>query len=114
MKNNLNMQYLETEHGTFTPLYTYESYSQETNTYINLVITKTAQEVYNEWLANKDKPPKPTEEELLKAKISELDTQLAMTTVESTMAMAQMQANSANAIAELTLAMSMLGGGANV
>lgn len=52
--------YIETEHGTFTPIYTYEDFifNEETEEYeyVGLVTEKTAQEVYNEWLENKDKP----------------------------------------------------------
>lgn len=66
LKDVENM-YLETEHGLFTPLYTYEKYDIETETYQGFNITKSAEEVYNEWLENKDKPviQQPTEVEVL-------------------------------------------------
>lgn len=59
---DVESMYLETEHGIFTPLYTYENYEPETETYQGFEITKTAEEVYKEWLENKDKPqlPQPT------------------------------------------------------
>lgn len=64
---DIQKMYLETEHGIFTPLYTYESYDPETETYQGFEITKAAEEVYKEWLENKDKPvvQEPTEIELL-------------------------------------------------
>ncbi len=62
------------EYG-FTPNYDYEEYvvvrDEETGEiteeyYTNLTIHKTADEVYEEWMANKDKPvePQPTLAEL--------------------------------------------------
>ena len=45
------MQKIETEHGIFTE---------------NTTTGQTAEEVYAEWLVNKDKPPQPTAEERLK------------------------------------------------
>ena len=59
------------EGKTFTPLYTFEDYNQETDEYTNLEILKTAEEFYKEWLENKDKidicPPKTVEERLAEA-----------------------------------------------
>ncbi|MGL5329085.1 MAG: hypothetical protein ACRDD7_07445 [Peptostreptococcaceae bacterium] len=56
----------------YTPIYSYDDFifNEETQEYeyINLVIYKTAQEVYDEWLSNKDKPI-----EQLKDKISILE-----------------------------------------
>jgi hypothetical protein len=49
------MDQLETEYGPFTN---------------NEVTGKTAEEVYNEWLLNKDKPLEPTEVELLQEQIA--------------------------------------------
>jgi len=46
------MEKINTEHGIFTS---------------NEVTGQTAEEVYQEWLENKDKPPKPTEKERIKA-----------------------------------------------
>lgn len=56
-ERELKNLYLETEHGTFTPIYEYEHYDQETDSYTGFKVVKTAEEVYNEWLNNKDKPP---------------------------------------------------------
>lgn len=56
-----------TEHGIFTPMYTFDDYDIETDEYINLEIIKTAEEVYQEWLYNNENPPveEPTEMEVL-------------------------------------------------
>lgn len=52
--------YIQTEHGTFTPIYTYDDFifneEIEEYEYIGLVIQKSADEVYQEWLESKDKP----------------------------------------------------------
>ncbi|MBN1052189.1 hypothetical protein DV092_09060 [Clostridium botulinum] len=65
------------ENGT-TPNYTYEKYDIATETYINLEIKKTADEVYQEWLDNKNKPPKkePTEVEQLQKQLLETQNML--------------------------------------
>lgn len=42
-------------------------------------ITKTGEQAYNEWLINKDKPPQPSETDLLKTKIAQLESSLAAT-----------------------------------
>ncbi len=64
---------MENEQG-FTPNYSYQDYvvvrNEETGEiveeyYVNLEIYKTADEVYQEWLKNKNKPPEPTKIELL-------------------------------------------------
>ncbi|MGL5764266.1 MAG: hypothetical protein ACRCX8_01365 [Sarcina sp.] len=64
-QQELEQLYIETEHGTFTPNFTYDDYDLETETYTNIVIHKAAQQVYEEWASNKDKPvePQPTQEE---------------------------------------------------
>lgn len=66
----VNMEKLQTEHGVFTN---------------NELTGQTAQEVYDEWLLNKDKPPQPTEIERLKQQfetqnqaIAELTMMIAM------------------------------------
>lgn len=66
--------YLETEHGTFTPIYEYEHYDQETDSYTGFKVIKTAEEVYSEWLDNKDRPPivEPSKMEVLQRQIDEL------------------------------------------
>ena len=60
---------IETEHGIFTPTYEYEDFDIVTQTYENFKIVKTADEVYQEYLENKDKPVEPqlTVEEEIKA-----------------------------------------------
>ena len=52
------MEQLQTEHGVFTN---------------NEKTGQTAQEVYDEWLVNKDKPPEPTKTEKLQQRIAELE-----------------------------------------
>lgn len=49
------MQKIETEHGVFTE---------------NTETGQTAEQVYAEWLENRDKPPQPTQEELLKQELT--------------------------------------------
>lgn len=52
--------FLINEHGKFHPEYTCDAFILlESNEYqyVNLVITKTAEEMYQEWLMDKDKPP---------------------------------------------------------
>ena len=56
------MERIQTEHGVFTS---------------NEVTGKTAEEVYQEWLENKDKPPKPTELEIQQEIINTLGRELA-------------------------------------
>lgn len=46
------MESINTEHGIFTK---------------NEITEQTAEEVYQEWLENKDKPPQPSETERLEA-----------------------------------------------
>ena len=92
-ESQLEEMYLKTEHGTFTPIYAYEKYIIPTDKmngsiklepiYEGLVIHKTAQEVYDEWLANKDKPSieMPTTEEqiqILQEKLAEQEQQLIL------------------------------------
>ena len=55
------MQKIETEHGIFTE---------------NTTTGQTAEEVYAEWLVNKDKPPQPTEIEILQSKLNSTTQQL--------------------------------------
>ena len=55
------MQKIETEHGIFTE---------------NETTGQTAEQVYAEWLENKDKPAKPTEIEVLQAKLNSATQQL--------------------------------------
>lgn len=69
---------LSNEHGKFHPVYVFDDFTFneaiEEYEYIGLVITKTAQEVYDVWLANKDKPIEPqlSQMEVLEQKVAEL------------------------------------------
>lgn len=67
--------YVQTEHGTFTPNYTYDDFifNEETEEYeyVGFVIQKTAQEVYAKWLENKEESI--AQEPTLKEKISVLE-----------------------------------------
>jgi hypothetical protein len=56
------MNKIVTEHGIFTS---------------NEITGQTAEEVYQEWLENKDKPPKPTEMEIQQQIINTLGQELA-------------------------------------
>nr|DAT81706.1 MAG TPA: hypothetical protein [Caudoviricetes sp.] len=78
-KVDLRALNIQTEHGIFTPKYMYDSF--DGNEYKNLVIEKTAEEVYKEYLKKKQIdicPSKTTEEKLEEAeqRIIELETQL--------------------------------------
>lgn len=52
-----------------TPIFNFEKY--ENSTYYGLVINKTAEEVYQEWLKNKDNEnvKEPTEQEKINAQL---------------------------------------------
>lgn len=54
-KTELEAMYIEKDGMIFTPRYTFTAYELKTEEYTNLVIIKTAEEVYQEWLSNKDK-----------------------------------------------------------
>lgn len=75
---DIESMFLETEHGIFTPLYEYETFDIETETYQGFKVVKTAEEVYKEWLENKDKPvvQEPTEIEALQKENKILKTQV--------------------------------------
>lgn len=77
-EQQLKELYIQTEHGTFTPIYTYEDFilNEETEEYeyIGLEIIKTAQDVYEEWLESKDKPI--VEEKTLEEKVNALEEQV--------------------------------------
>ena len=68
---------ISNEHGVFTPLYTYEDleYDDEIEdyVYIGFTVNKTAQEVYQKWLEQKDLPPQPSKIEILKEKVTALE-----------------------------------------
>lgn len=57
------LEKIETLHGIFTS---------------NEFTGQTAQEVYDEWIENKDKPPEPTENEVLRDYILDVDYRLIM------------------------------------
>lgn len=82
---DIDGMYLKNEHGTFTPIYDYETYDNETDTYQGFKVIKTAEEVYNEWLENKDKPPveEPTEVEVLQQENKLLKAQVEALTYTS-------------------------------
>lgn len=52
---DLNEMCLDTEHGVFTPMYEYDLYDNETQTYQGFKLVKTAEQVYSEWLESKNK-----------------------------------------------------------
>ena len=68
---------ISNEHGVFTPLYTYEDleYDDEIEdyVYIGFTVNKTAQEVYQKWLEQKDLPPQPSKIEILEEKVTTLE-----------------------------------------
>ena len=72
---DIENMYLTNDSGVFTPLFTYKLYNEETDSYVGFEITKTAEEVYQEWLKQKDLPPQPSEMELLKQKLVSLEEQ---------------------------------------
>ena len=95
--DKLNIQKPE---GIFTPRYSYAECLPIKNEdgeltdyeYTDFILNKTAEEVYQEYL--NPIPPQPTPEEMVIAEMS--------------MSMAQMQAESNQAIAELTTALAMM------
>ncbi len=86
-----------------TPNYTYDKYDVTTQTYINLNIYKTADEVYQEYL-NNPQIPKPSEGEVLMSNIILENATLKQQMVEQQ----ELTANLLLQIAELK------GGNANV
>ena len=69
------MEQLQTEHGIFTN---------------NEFTGQTAQEVYNEWLVNKDKPSELTENEMIMLAIADLDLQREIDKTETQLAIAEL------------------------
>lgn len=60
-EKDLKEQYYKTIDGEVrTPVFTYSEFSKETGAYKNLVIIKTADEAYLEWLNNKNNLSIPT------------------------------------------------------
>lgn len=65
----MDNDFIDTEHGRFSARYDYENYDEE----IGLIMIKTAEEVYQEWLANRDKPiEEPSKMEVLEEEVSGL------------------------------------------
>lgn len=87
---------LKTENGIVYPVFTFKEYNSKTEEYSELVIKKSAEEIYSEWLKNKDKP--------LEQPIDPKDILIA----ELSISLAESQAQGAQAIAELTEAIAML------
>lgn len=77
---DIESMYLETEDGTFTPMYEYESYDSETETYQGFKVIKTAEEAYQEWLYNKENPPT---EELTDVEVLQEENKLLKAQVEA-------------------------------
>lgn len=70
---------LKTKDGIFTPSYTFNSYDADTKTYVGLVITKTAEEVYQERLEDNKAPtdePVPDEDVAMAEAIIELHAEI--------------------------------------
>lgn len=66
----MDNDFIDTEHGRFSARYDYENYDEE----IGLIMIKTAEEVYQEWLANRDKPiEEPSKMEVLTARVDGLE-----------------------------------------
>ncbi len=90
---------MENEHG-FTPNYSYENYVTEINEddeiveeyYENLTIHKTADEAYEEYLENKDKPIEPEVDEvaILSSRVDELEVELQEQLINSCLAQAEL------------------------
>lgn len=77
----IELDLMKKEDGS-PPNYTYEDYiinrNEETGEileeyYTNLTIHMTADEAYEKWLADKDKPPVPDEMEVLKNEVIKLE-----------------------------------------
>lgn len=67
-REQLEHQYLVVDNMTFTPRYTYVEIDLEDETKdFDYTITATAEEVYEEWLAQQNSTPIPTLEERTQA-----------------------------------------------
>lgn len=88
---------IENEHGKFHPIYTFDNFvfneEFEEYEYVGLIVTKTAEEMYKEWLESKDKPTTPQlteqdkkinalEEELLTSNLYITDMELKVLELE--------------------------------
>ena len=89
-ESELKKLYLIIDGRTYRPIYEYTAYEYDKNedeyVYKNLVIIKTAQEVYDECLENKDKidicPTKTVEERLEEAEQKLVETEQRLTESE--------------------------------
>lgn len=59
----LEEMFIVNERGTFTPQYTFKKYDSENEEYAELEIIRTAEEVYEDWLENKEKVNEPSNSE---------------------------------------------------
>lgn len=67
-RKDLEQSYIERDGHIFTPIFT--SVKIETGngeTEVDYTIVKSAEEAYQDWLANKDRPSPPTDAERLEA-----------------------------------------------
>ena len=64
---------IKNEHGIFPPYFEYESYDIETDTFIGMIIIKTAEEKYQEYLDGLiPKEQEPNKTEILQANVLNL------------------------------------------
>ena len=66
LKKDLEKLYYICHDGTFSPIFTYDEFNSETQEFTNLIIVKSGEERYKEWLKNKGKQreKEPTEGEI--------------------------------------------------
>ena len=69
---DIKNMYLVKDECVFTPLFIYGDYNSETDTYTDFKIIKTAEQVYQEWLEQKDLPPQPDKIEILDKRVAKL------------------------------------------
>lgn len=83
LKEVLDM-HIRTEQGLrFDVEYSYSEHDIETDELIDFVLIKTAEEAYQEWLADKDKPVEPNEMEVLLNELSEALLEAELRAVEN-------------------------------
>lgn len=71
LKKDLEKLYYICHDGTFSPIFTYDEFNNETQEFTNLIIVKSGEKQYKELLKNKGKQieKEPTEQEILNAKL---------------------------------------------
>lgn len=71
LKKDLEKLYYICHDGTFSPIFTYDEFNSETQEFTNLIIVKSGEEQYKEYLKNKGKQieKEPTEQQILNAKL---------------------------------------------